>query len=43
MIKIIKSYDIPLRFLSAIDIIYQNTRAKIVTPDGDAKLFVIKA
>ena len=46
MIKMneIKTYDIQPRLLSAIDIMYQNTRAKIMprTPDGDTN-FVIKA
>ena len=39
MIKSLMAYDITPRIL---DIMYQITRIKSVTPDGDTKRFVIK-
>ena len=41
--KILKAYDVPEKLLSAINLMYQNTRAKVLTPDGETELFEILA
>ena len=43
MMKILKAYDIPTRLLAAIDTLYKNTRARVLTPDGETNLFEIRA
>ena len=43
MIKILEAYGIPPRLLRAIETMYSNTRAKVVTPDGDTEEFRITA
>ena len=43
MMKILKAYGIPPKLVDAIDLMYQNTRAKIVTPDGNTEYFSIVA
>ena len=43
MMKILKAYGIPPNLLSAIDNMYTNTRAKVVTPDGETQEFDILA
>ena len=43
MIKILKMYDIPPNLLRAIDEMYSDTRAKVVTVDGETEEFVIRA
>ena len=42
MIKILKAYDVPPRLLQAIKAMYTNTRAKVVTPDGETEVFNIE-
>ena len=43
MMKILKAYDVPTKLLSAIENIYENTRAKVISPDGETDYFEIKA
>ena len=43
MLKILKAYGIPDQLVNAIRILYENTRAKIITPDGETSLFDIIA
>ena len=43
MMKILKAYDIPTKILAAINTMYQKTRARVITPDGETKYFEIKA
>ena len=41
--KILKAYDVPPRLLAAINKLYENTRARVNTPDGETKFFQINA
>ena len=41
--QILKAYCVPPRLLSAIEKMYENTRAKVITPDGETDFFQIKA
>ena len=43
MIKILKAYGIPPTLLRAIEAMYTNTKAKVVSPDGETDLFDITA
>ncbi|XP_062577713.1 uncharacterized protein LOC134239565 [Saccostrea cucullata] len=43
MIRILKAYGIPPNLLRAIEKMYTNTMAKIVTPDGETSMFEITA
>ena len=43
MFNILKAYDIPLKLLEAIKTTYKNTKAKVITPDGETSHFDIKA
>ena len=43
MLKILKAYGIPDILINAISKLYENTRAKILTPDGETELFDIIA
>ena len=43
MMKILKAYNIPPKLLSAIERMYENTRAKVISPDGETDMFEIKA
>ena len=43
MMQILKAYCVPPRLLSAIEKMYENTRAKVITPDGETDFFQIKA
>ena len=43
MMQILKAYDVPPNLLSAIELMYQDTKAKVVTPDGDTEMFEILA
>ena len=42
-IKILKAYRIPPRLIRAIEAMYTNTTAKIITPDGESDVFEIVA
>ena len=41
--KILEAYGIPTNIVKAIKDMYTNTRAKVVSPDGETELFEIKA
>ena len=43
MMKILQAYDIPPNLISAITRMYENTRAKVISPDGETDFFEIKA
>ena len=43
LMKILKAYDVPPRMLRAISKLYENTRAKVITPDGETEYFEVKA
>ena len=43
MMKILKAYGIPPTLLRAIETMYTNTKAKVVSPDGETELFDITA
>ena len=43
MLKILKSYGIPPRIVEAIGTTYENTRARVISPDGESEFFNIKA
>ena len=43
VIKILKAYGIPPTLLRAIEAMYTNTKAKVVSPDGETELFDITA
>ena len=43
MLKILKAYDIPPNLLKAIDLLYQDTKATVLTPDGKTDSFDIVA
>ena len=43
MMRILKAYGIPPNLLRAIEKMYSNTKAKIVTPDGETDMFEITA
>ena len=41
--NILNAYGIPTKLLSAIEIMHENTRAKVISPDGETDFFEIKA
>jgi len=41
--RILRAFNIPPRMLNAINLLYENTRARVVTPDGETEYFEIKA
>ena len=43
MLKILKAYGIPDLIVEAIGKMYENTRAKVISPDGETDLFDILA
>ena len=43
MMRILQAYDIPPKLLNAISKMYENTRAKVISPDGETEFFQIKA
>ena len=43
MLKILKAYVIPNRIVIAIATMYENTRAQVITPDGETEPFNISA
>ena len=43
MLKILRAYGILNRIVSAIATMYENTRAKVITPDGETEPFNILA
>ena len=43
MIKILKAYNIPEKLTAAIAKLYENTKAKVLSPDGETAFFEILA
>lgn len=43
MLKILKAYGIPDQIVATIDKLYQGTRARVITPDGETDYFEILA
>ena len=43
MLQILKAYDIPGKLIKAIGLLYENTRARVITPDGETEYFKIMA
>ena len=43
MLKILKAYGIPDQIVKAIGGMYEDTRAKVISPDGETDLFDILA
>ena len=43
MVKILLAYGIPKKIVDAIRILYDNTRARIISPDGETEEFEIVA
>ena len=41
--KILRAYGIPPNLLRAIEKMYADTRAKVISPDGETELFEITA
>ena len=41
MFRILKAYDVPPNLLSAIKMMYEDTRARIISPDGETDFFKI--
>ena len=42
MLEILKAYDVPPRLIRAISKLYENTRARVISPDGESDYFEIK-
>ena len=43
LMEILKAYGIPLETVNAISLLYKNTTAKVISPDGDTSFFPIHA
>ena len=43
MLKILAAYGIPKRIVSVIRLMYEGTKAKVISPDGESDLFEILA
>ena len=43
MMRILKAYDVPQKLLNAIDLLYQNTKARVITPERETEYFKINA
>ena len=43
MLSILKAYGLPNELIQAIKLLYQNTRAKVLSPDGETDVFQILA
>ena len=41
MFKILKAYGVPPKLLNTIKVLYTNTRARVISPDGETDLFEI--
>ena len=39
LMEILKAYGIPLETVNAISLLYKNTTAKVISPDGDTSFF----
>ena len=43
LMRILKAYGIPDSIVDIINLLYVNTKGKVITPDGDTELFDILA
>ena len=43
MLKILRAYGVPEQLVSAIGLLYKGTKAKALSPDGEAEFFEILA
>ena len=43
MMKILKAYGIPEKLVDAIKLLYEDTKAKVLSPDGETELFDVLA
>ena len=43
MFQILRLYDIPEKLLKAIELMYSNTKVRVITPDGETQFFQIVA
>ena len=43
LMEILKAYGIPHQIVTAIEVLYTNTLAKVISPDGDTDFFKIMA
>ena len=43
MVKILRAYGIPEELVEAIDDMYQGTKAKVLSPDGETEPFNISS
>ena len=43
MLKILQAYGIPEKLVKAIAVLYENTKAKVLSPDGETETFSIQA
>ena len=43
MLQILKAYGIPPNLFQAIEKMYTNTKAKVISPDGETDMFQITA
>ena len=43
LMKILSAYGVPDRIVKAVEVMYSNTKAKVLSPDGETTLFDIKA
>ena len=43
MLQILRAYDIPEKLIDAIGLLYQRTKASVITPDGETDFFEIQA
>ena len=43
LMEILKAYGIPTKIVDAISILYKDTEAQVITPDGDTEFFEILA
>ena len=43
LIKILRAYGIPEKLVRAIEVMYTDTKAKVLSPDGETELFDILA
>ena len=41
LIEFLKAYGVPTEIVSAIEVLYVNTGAKVISPDGDTEFFSI--
>ena len=42
MLEILKAYDVPINLRNAIAKFYENTKAKVISPDGETEFFFVR-